>query len=743
MTPVLRTRLLLLTLLTLVAAMATPITAHAGMRSVAYSCGHGTEERGSGQTDTRGWFYLPCEVDHGVDRPHVRVMDPGGVVRQYIPIDFRDGFVPRAGCDANYVGDVAPSPDGSYLYIVRHCAHTIHRLDRGANGTYTLNPTWKLANYTIEGDSFVANTEFITTDALGNIYISAGTWVDGAPKGFVKYTAAGAIVTTFGYYRDKSWALGTIYWLNAGLTVSADGRTVYTTEVGNSRIQIWQVQLDGTYRATKLLGNTELTDPTREGICNRDGLLAAPYDVALGPDGTVNVINTTCIFNETIEVQRWSANGVPLTSLHAYAPTGNHTHGIAVDGRGVVFTPQGGVAWVPDGIADPSPEVVPVGDTTAPILGAVAAPVTSTVRAVTIGLTATDNVGVTQSRISIDADIATAPWTAFAGSPIVTLPDIAGPHVVRVQVRDAAGNVSTLQQATITYAPIVNADVSDPGITVYTIPATTTSRTITITLDAVDNIGVTQMRLANDVEDITTKPWVPFLRSFTHTINDGAGDHKVYVVVRDAAGNQSWTIFRTTTYAPVVGADVTPPTLGALTLPATTNVASLSLTLAATDNIGVTHVRAAAEGEVITSKAWVAIARPTPVALSYGYGAKSVSIQVRDAAGNMSVIRAGTTTYRPITDDALAPGIVKLTAPATTRVATFPLTLNAVDDVAPTHWRYSVDGALLSAAVWRTYTTAPSVTIPAVAGAHVVKVQVKDATGRTSWVVWRTITYAP
>ncbi|MCW2925314.1 MAG: hypothetical protein JWM98_2718, partial [Thermoleophilia bacterium] len=88
-----------------------------------------------------------------------------------------------------------------------------------------------------------------------------------------------------------------------------------------------------------------------------------------------------------------------------------------------------------------------------------------------------------------------------------------------------------------------------PVLRAVTIPAQTTTRLITVRIDATDDVAVTQVRLAN--EDGTWQAWRAFAPTITWQLNAGANKRGVYVQVRDGAGRESASIYsRITCVAP-------------------------------------------------------------------------------------------------------------------------------------------------------------------------------------------------
>jgi O-antigen ligase len=329
--------------------------------------------RGSGQADELGNFYVPCGVLNRIFRPHIRVYDANGAVRQVIEIDYRDG-------DQAQATDVAPSPDGSHLYVMRR---RLWRLNRQPDGSYVLDRTWKLQPfpYPAWGGKHDVRGEFVATDALGFLYLSSGTWYP-TPNTVVKYSPTGRFVTNFGEVVKKSWDLGHFYWMLAGLTVTRDGRSVYTAEVGNNRIQRFDQQPDGTYRSTLSFGNTPADDDpatpgdeARDGICDRPGRLAAPYDVAVDRAGDVYVINASCFHRDrSFEAIKFTADGKWITTVRPTSNLRKRIHGIAIDKDGNVYLAQANRVLRPTTPPRPLPGALQLGPAVVPRASATSLP---------------------------------------------------------------------------------------------------------------------------------------------------------------------------------------------------------------------------------------------------------------------------------------------------------------------------------------------------------------------------------
>ncbi len=90
-------------------------------------------------------------------------------------------------------------------------------------------------------------------------------------------------------------------------------------------------------------------------------------------------------------------------------------------------------------------------------------------------------------------------------------------------------------------AVVASSDTAAPVLQSVTVPATTTTRTITIGLSATDNVRVTEVRFAN--EDGNWSAWRPFGMTKQWTLSSNLSSLKgVSSQVRDAAHNESSSI---------------------------------------------------------------------------------------------------------------------------------------------------------------------------------------------------------
>jgi hypothetical protein len=211
----------------------------------------------------------------------------------------------------------------------------------------------------------------------------------------------------------------------------------------------------------------------------------------------------------------------------------------------------------------------------------------------------------------------------------------------------------------------VSVNPAAPIVTTATLPNATVGSAYSQTLTASGGTGTytwtsgslpAGLALVAATGEISGIPTSAGASTFTVTATDGT----------PASGSKSVTL----TVAAALAADTTAP-MGALTLEggaALTSSTTLSLGLAATDAIGVVAYRVA-EGTDCTSASWVAVASSTSFSgltsliVSAGDATKTVSVQYKDAAGNIS-----TTSTQTIVLDTVKP-TTTLTSASTSPVS--------------------------------------------------------------------------
>jgi sugar lactone lactonase YvrE len=278
-----------------------------------------------GQTDASGKLYVAAGSELRIFGP-----DNKAIAVAKLP------FAPN---------DVAPGPDGSYIYALE--GTTPRRLNRQADGSYAVDTSFQLEPIQYGGKPSAPEAYRIATDAKGDLFVADGVWTSNVLHTVAKYDPNGKYVTRFGDYVDgnkddaSSWAQGGFMGLS-GIAVSPDGNSVFTTEVANGRVQRWDAQANGSYASTVMWGNTQADDPNRQGLVE-PGKFAAPYDIWLDADGNVYVISTTAT-----QVQKFTRDGQFITSMFlgsddpTYQNPNVRGHGLAVSARGDAISTETG-----------------------------------------------------------------------------------------------------------------------------------------------------------------------------------------------------------------------------------------------------------------------------------------------------------------------------------------------------------------------------------------------------------------
>lgn len=121
------------------------------------------------------------------------------------------------------------------------------------------------------------------------------------------------------------------------------------------------------------------------------------------------------------------------------------------------------------GSPPPAPPPPPAVDTTAPTVSAVQVPPGTGNRIVTLTLTATDNVGVTEVRFFVDGVLLGTVTAAPFSIDWDTSGEAEGDHILAAEAEDAAGNIATTADTTITvqnvlqFAPAPNGQEEVPA----------------------------------------------------------------------------------------------------------------------------------------------------------------------------------------------------------------------------------------------------------------------------------------
>ncbi len=172
-----------------------------------------------------------------------------------------------------------------------------------------------------------------------------------------------------------------------------------------------------------------------------------------------------------------------------------------------------------------------------------------------------------------------------------------------------------------------------------------------------------------------------------------------------------------------------------------TRNATVNLTLSATDQgTGVSEMRFSHDGQFWTD--WEAYATSKSWTLLSGDGTKTVYVQYRDRAGQVSTIAQDAIKL----DTARPSGTVLINGGAASTTSTSVTLTLAASDPAPASGVFKMRFKNESAGTWsswQTYSTSKSWTLSAGAGTKTVYVQYKDRAGNISAAARDTISYSP
>jgi hypothetical protein len=245
----------------------------------------------------------------------------------------------------------------------------------------------------------------------------------------------------------------------------------------------------------------------------------------------------------------------------------------------------------------------------------------------TIGGTASDNIGVSQvtwssSRDSSGTAVGTTNWSASVAL-------LSGSNVISVTAWDAAGNCTTATLTVSYTAP----DSTPPTVTITapTPSGSYTSATTPLSIGgtASDNIGVTQVSWSSSRGGSGTATGTT---TWSASVALQSGPNVITVTARDAAGNTG-TATLTVTFAPT---DLIAPTIF-ITSPTSTGTytatsSPLSVGGTASDNVAVTQVtwfnNRGGSGTATGTTNWHA-------AVTLQNGSNILTLTAHDAAGNL------------------------------------------------------------------------------------------------------------
>ena len=404
-----------------------------------------------------------------------------------------------------------------------------------------------------------------------------------------------------------------------------------------------------------------------------------------------------------------SDSTAPYSASWDTTATANGTHSLsaqATDGQGNVGASETVNVTVSN--VDATPPTVNI---TSPTNGATVG------GTIIISAAASDNEVVTQVQFFVDGVLLSMDMTAPYSASWNTTPAADGVHSLTAQASDASGNVGTSAAVNVTV------DNTGPAVSV-TSPAngSTVTGLVTISADASDSAGVTQVQFFVDGVLLATDTTAPYSASWDATAaSDGA--HSLTAEATDSVGNVglsgpvSVTVDNT---APAV--NITSPAAGA------TVSATVTITADASDSSGVTQVQFFVDGALLSSDSTAPYSASWDTTATAN-GAHSLSAQATDGQGNVG---ASETVNVTVSNVDATPPTVNITSPTNGATVGGTITISAAasDNEVVTQVQFLVDGVLLSMDMTAPYSASWDTT-PAADGVHSLTAEASDAAGNT------------
>jgi hypothetical protein len=339
--------------------------------------------------------------------------------------------------------------------------------------------------------------------------------------------------------------------------------------------------------------------------------------------------------------------------------------------------------------------------------------------------TASDNFEVTGYKITTSS---TPPSAGAAGwsASVPTIFTVAsnGNYTLYPWAKDAVGNVSAVYGLPAS----VTVDKNAPTVTYFSVPASSTNLTISITaFTASDNLGVAGYKITED----STSPaasdsgWVASAPTLYTVMSDG--DYTLYPWAKDAAGNIS-AVYG----SPInVYVDTSTPTVTSFSVPASSKSLTVTITaFTATDNVSVTSykITESAAPPAASDSGWTASV-PTIYTVAND-GSYTLYPWAKDAAGNISPVSGSPAS---VTVDTTAPTVISFSVPSISKSLAIPITeLTATDNMAVTGYKITTSATppAPGAAGWTG--SAPTTYTVSSSGNYTLYPWAKDAVGNVS-----------
>lgn len=278
----------------------------------------------------------------------------------------------------------------------------------------------------------------------------------------------------------------------------------------------------------------------------------------------------------------------------------------------------------------------------------------------------TDNVGVQSVEFYKDGE--NIPFYIASQTPYIISNSenlfTQGSHTVFVKAYDLSGNVGV---STIILFTVLNSDTTSPAVSfIAPMPNAVVGGTITVSVDASDDIGVTKVEFYKDADmaPYATLSAFPFTANL-NTATLAFGAHTLKVKAYDAAGNAGSSILVSITI------DNVPPVIS-LTAPGDASVvsgAAVAVSVSASDNVAVQHVDFYRDTDIL-----IGTDTSSPYSIAWdsttvSNGAHTLFARAHDIANNQAITLARAITV----NNTVAPPPPPSTTSLPTVIITAPL----------------------------------------------------------------------
>jgi hypothetical protein len=317
-------------------------------------------------------------------------------------------------------------------------------------------------------------------------------------------------------------------------------------------------------------------------------------------------------------------------------------------------------------------------DTTAPTVSISSPTGGSTVSGTTnLSAAASDNVGVSKVEFYLNSVL----YGLVGSSPYSIAWNTGsyanGTYQVTAKAYDAAGNskVSAAVSVNVSNGTVTAADTTKPSVTAFTMPVSATSRTVSVSLSATDNVGVAGYLIteSSSTPSPSATGWSSTApTSFTFA---SSGARTAYAWAKDKAGNVSASRSASVNITLPATGDTTVPVVNSFTMP--TSAASPTVAISqftASDNVGVTAYLVTESGTKPSAGAstWKTT-KPSSFTFA-GTGTRTAYAWVKDAAGNVSAYKYAKVT---VAEPDSAPPVIKIISPAAGSTVPSQVTISA------------------------------------------------------------------